>query len=79
MGAVVESERLPVGGAGRVRRFLRGGAAAARLPPLPGVHQLHHLGVHVPPPHLLPEELRQRGEPLRPRRLLQPVGFLLHM
>lgn len=38
MGAVVQSERVPVDGAGRCRCFLCGGGAAAGLPPLPGVH-----------------------------------------
>ncbi|XP_078018512.1 palmitoyltransferase ZDHHC12-B isoform X3 [Epinephelus lanceolatus] len=33
-------------------------AAPARLPPLPGFTQHHHLGVHVTPPHLLPKTLR---------------------
>lgn len=79
MGVVVQSERLPAGGAGRGRGFLRGGAAAARLPSLSGLHQLHHLGVHVAAPDLLPEALRRRGEPVRPRRLLQPLGFLLYL
>lgn len=79
VGVVVQSERLPAGGAGRGRGFLRGGAAAARLPSLSGLHQLHHLGVHVAAPDLLPEALRRRGEPVRPRRLLQPLGFLLYL
>ncbi|XP_023193625.1 probable palmitoyltransferase ZDHHC12 isoform X1 [Xiphophorus maculatus] len=54
-----------------------GGAAAARVAPLPGVHERHHLGVHVAPPHLLPQTLRRRPEPVRPRRRPQPVGVLL--
>ncbi|XP_051806525.1 palmitoyltransferase ZDHHC12-A isoform X2 [Acanthochromis polyacanthus] len=79
LGAVVQRERVPAGGAGRGRGFLRGGGAAAGLPSLPGVRQLHHLGVHVAPPHLLPEDLQGRGEPLRPRSFLQPLGLLLHL
>lgn len=38
MGAVVQSERLPVDGIGGLQRFLRGGGATARLPSLPGVY-----------------------------------------
>lgn len=64
MGAVVQSERVPAGGAGRRRGFLCGGGGAAGLPPLPGLHQLHHLGVHVASQDLVPEELRRRGEPV---------------
>lgn len=54
-------------------------AAAPGLPPLPGVFEHHHLGVHVTPPHLLPQTLRHRRESLRPRDLTQPVEFLLHV
>lgn len=79
LGAVVKSKRVPVGGAGRSGGLLCGGGAAAGLPPLPGLHQLHHLGVHVASQDLVPEELRGRGEPFRPRSLLQPVGLLLHL
>lgn len=35
------------------------GDAPPRLTPLPGVIEHHHLGVHVPPPHLLPQTLRR--------------------
>lgn len=76
---MVQRERVPAGGAGRGGGFLRGGGAAAGLPSLPGVRQLHHLGVHVAPPHLLPEDLQGRGEPVRPRSFLQPLGLLLHL
>ncbi|CAJ1069723.1 probable palmitoyltransferase ZDHHC12 isoform X1 [Xyrichtys novacula] len=79
MGAVVQNERLPAGGTGRGQRFLRGGGAPAGLPPLPGLHQLHHMGVHVPSQDLVPEELRGRGKPFRPGHLLQPVGLFLHL
>ncbi len=44
-------------------------AAPARLPPLPGFSEHYHLGVHVAPPHLLPQTLRRRWKPLRPWRL----------
>lgn len=32
-------------------------AAPPGLTPLPGVFEHHHLGVHVTPPHLLPQTL----------------------
>ncbi|KAM4578356.1 palmitoyltransferase ZDHHC12-A isoform 2-T2 [Fundulus diaphanus] len=79
VGAVAQSQRASAGGAGPGRGFLRRRAAAAGQPRLPGLHQLHHLGVHVPSPDLLPEELRRRGEPVRPRPFLQPVGLLLRL
>lgn len=79
MGSLVQSERVSSGGAGRHRGFLRGRAASAGLPPLPDLHQLHHLGVHVPSQDLVPEELRGGREPVRPRLFLQPVGFLLYL
>lgn len=79
VGPLVQSERVSPGGAGRRRGFLRGRAAAAGLPPLPDLHQLHHLGVHVPPQDLVPEALRRGREPVRPRASLQPVGFLLYL
>lgn len=77
VGFVVQEQRFPSGESGHGWYFLCGGCAAAGLPPLPGVHQLHHLGVHVASQDLLPEALRQRAQPVRPRRLLQPVGLLL--
>lgn len=58
LGAVVQSERVPAGGAGCGGGLLHGGDAAVGLPPVPGLHQLHHLGVHVTPQDLLPEELQ---------------------
>lgn len=79
VGAVVQGERLSAGGTVRSRGFLRGRGAAAGLPPVPDLHQLHHLGVHVPSQDFIPEDLQGRGEPVRPRRPLQPVGFLLHL
>lgn len=33
---------------------------AARLPSIPGFSQHNHVGVHVTPPHLLPQTLRCR-------------------
>lgn len=68
--------------AGDVRRGGAAGtdrAAPPGLPPLPGVSEHHHLGVHVPPPHLLPQTLRRRRESLRPRDLAQPVDLLLRV
>lgn len=64
MGAVVQSQWVPVGGAWCRWYFLCGGGSAAGLPPLPCLHQLHHLGVHVTSQDLVPEELWKRGEPL---------------
>lgn len=61
---MVQSQRVPVGGPGRRGASLRGGGGAAGLPPLPGLHQLHHLGVHVTSQDLVPEELWRRGEPV---------------
>lgn len=70
LGVVVQVKRLPAGCARPAGNLLGGGGAAARLPPLPGLHQLHHLGVHVPPQDLVPEKLRGRRKPVRPRRFL---------
>lgn len=52
---------------------------AARLPSIPGFSQHNHVGVHVAPPHLLPQTLRCRWEPLWPRDIPKPLGFLLHL
>ncbi|XP_077416857.1 uncharacterized protein LOC144048593 isoform X2 [Vanacampus margaritifer] len=79
VGGVAPRQWLPVGGAVRGGRVLGGGVGAAGLPRLPGGHQLHHVGVHVPPPYRVPEGARRRRQPLRPRRPLQPVGLLLRV
>ncbi|XP_061881143.1 uncharacterized protein LOC133632628 isoform X2 [Entelurus aequoreus] len=79
VGVLVAGQRLPAGGAVRGGRLLGGGGGAAGLPRLPGVHQLHHLGVHVPPQDRLPAGAPGPGQPLRPRRPLQPKGLLLRV
>lgn len=79
VGAVVQGEWLSAGSVVHSRDFLRGCGGAARLPLVPDFYQLHHLGVHVPPQDLIPEDLQGRGESVRPWRPLQPVGFLLHL
>lgn len=52
-------------------------AASAWLAPLPDLSQHHHLGVHVTPPHLLPQALWRWWKPLWPWHLPQSLGFLL--
>lgn len=79
LGLVVQEQHFPSGESGHCWYFLCGGRAAAGLPPLPGVHQLYHLGVHVTSQDLLPEALWQWARPVRPRSLLQLVGLLLHL
>lgn len=59
MAGVAEIEQhaagdVRCGGATGVHR-----AAPPGLPPLPSVFEHHHLGVHVTPPHLLPQTLRR--------------------
>ena len=49
--------------------------AAAWLSPLLGLHQLHHLGVHVTTQDIIPEELWRWREPFWSWSHLQPVGF----
>lgn len=74
---VVGAERLPAGSPGGDRCVLGRGRPPVGLPSVPGLQQHHHVGVHVPPSDLLPQALRHRGEPLRQRAALQPVGLLL--
>lgn len=78
--AAVAALQRRAAGRGRARgSALSDRAAPAWLPPLLGFSQHHHLGVHVTPPHLLPQALRHRWKSLRPRHLPQPLGFLLRV
>ncbi|XP_013855392.1 palmitoyltransferase ZDHHC12-B isoform X2 [Austrofundulus limnaeus] len=77
--SVAAVQRGPAGGPGAAGAAGPGGPAPAGVSPVPGLPEHHHLGVHVPPPHLLPEALRRRAEPLRPRDPAQPVGVLLRV
>lgn len=79
MGTVVQGEWLSAGGTVHSRGFHHDRGAAAGLPAVPDLHQLHHLGVHVPSQDFIPEDLQRQGEPVRPWRPLQPAGFLLHL
>lgn len=79
LAAVVRSERIPARGVCRDGRVFGGRAAPAVHSPVPGLGEQHHLGVHVPPAHPVPQALRRGGEPVRQRSLLQPVGLLLRL
>ncbi len=70
LAAVVHSERTRARGVRRHGRVLGDRAAPAVHAPVPGLGEQHHLGVHVPPAHRVPEALRLGGEPVRQRTRL---------